>query len=250
MTSAVQALRSLLDDGEQISERTRAAILAQGRGGRRSVPQRTSVAMQHTLPLGAPRLQPAPCALLGFGVPSSRDKRKGDRRSLVGVARDATRRRAWVAAYAAFERADRKARLSADDLETFATAAYMLGRDATYLKTLERAHQAHLEAGARLRSARSAFWLGLRLAFRGETAQASGWFARAERLVEKEDCECPERGYLLLPIAEHALSAGDETAAHAAAAQAAAIAERLRRARLDGHRAPPTVCRLSGSSVR
>lgn len=55
---------------------------------------------------------------------------------------------------------------------------------------------------------------------------ATGWIARAQRLLEHEEHECAERGYLLLPIVEQHLAAGDLEAAYATAAQAAEIGER------------------------
>ena len=105
-------------------------------------------------------------------------------------------------------------------------SAYLIGRDDDYLRALERAHQATWPPAERLRAARCAFWLGLRLLFRGETGRASGWLARAQRLLEREARECAERGYLLLPVVEQRLEAGDCEAAYAAAADAAAIGER------------------------
>jgi DNA-binding CsgD family transcriptional regulator len=135
-------------------------------------------------------------------------------------------RRAWADAYRSLSLADQAARLEGEDLELLAMAAYLIGRDEDYLKALERAHHAHLDAGARLRAIRSAFWLGLRLFFRGEMGPATGWIARAQRLLEHEEHECAERGYLLLPIVEQHLAAGDLEAAYATAAQAAEIGER------------------------
>ena len=44
---------------------------------------------------------------------------------------------------------------------------------------------------------RCAFWLGFHLTLRGEPARAGGWLARARRLLEREDRDCAERGYLL-----------------------------------------------------
>lgn len=35
----------------------------------------------------------------------------------------------------------------------------------------------------------------------GDVAKAGGWFGRAQRLLEREEKNCPERGYLLLPRA-------------------------------------------------
>ncbi len=111
-------------------------------------------------------------------------------------------------------------------------SAYLVGRDDDYLHTLERAHQAYLDAGKDVQAARCAFWLGLRLFFRGEMGRATGWFARAQRLLEREGHECAERGYLLLPVVEQQLAAGDCEAAYASAATAVEIGERCRDADL------------------
>jgi DNA-binding CsgD family transcriptional regulator len=116
--------------------------------------------------------------------------------------------------------------LSAEDLELLALSAYMIGDDDAYLMALERAHHARFEAGESQLAARCAFWVGLRLAFRGEMGPATGWFARAQRLVESEGSDCAERGWLLLPVAEQQAIAGDLDAAYNAAARAAAIGER------------------------
>jgi DNA-binding CsgD family transcriptional regulator len=135
-------------------------------------------------------------------------------------------RRAWADAYRSLAAADQTTRLGGEDLELLAMAAYLIGRDDDYLKALERAHQAHLDAGERRRAIRCAFWLGLRLFFRGEVGPATGWIARAQRLLEHEEHECAERGYLLLPVVEQHLTAGDLEAAYATAAEAAEIGER------------------------
>jgi DNA-binding CsgD family transcriptional regulator len=105
-------------------------------------------------------------------------------------------------------------------------SAYLIGRDDEYLKALERAHQAYRDAGKCVRAVRCAFWVGMRLFFRGEMGRATGWFARAQRLLEREGHECAERGYLLLPVVEQQLAAGDCDAAYATAASAAEIGER------------------------
>jgi len=136
-------------------------------------------------------------------------------------------RRAWALAFEAFSCADRVCQLSAEDLERFAQAAYLAGHDDDYLAALERAHHAHLNQGRCLRSVRCAFWLGLRLLFRGEGGRASGWFARAEHLLESEACACAERGYLLLPAVEQAIRAGELGAAAELADAIAAIAEQF-----------------------
>ena len=116
--------------------------------------------------------------------------------------------------------------LTPDDLGRLAEAAYMLGREDEHLRALERAYQAHLDAGAARAAARCAFWSGLTLLLRGEAARANGWFGRAERLLERERDDCVERGYLLVPALLAQVGRDDE-AACATAAQAAAIGERF-----------------------
>ena len=100
--------------------------------------------------------------------------------------RDAFADLAWGDALRALERADRDAPLGGEDLERLATSAYMLGRFDDFLGALERAHRAHADGGDPLRAARCATFLGLHLAVRGEMGRATGWFGRAQRLVEAE----------------------------------------------------------------
>jgi len=134
--------------------------------------------------------------------------------------------RAWADAYDALSLADQETPLEAGDLELFAMAAYLVGRDDEYLRTLERVHNAHLNAGQCARAVRCAFWLGFRLLMRGEMGRATGWLARAQRLLERETRECAEQGYLLLPVVEQRIESGDFETAYAAATDAAAIGER------------------------
>jgi DNA-binding CsgD family transcriptional regulator len=143
------------------------------------------------------------------------------------LGRECYGRRAWARAHEALSRADQVAPLGVEDLERLATAAYLIGRDAEYLTLLERAHQAHLATGERVRAARTAFWLGLRLLFRGEQARANGWRARTERLLDHEGRDCVERGYLLLLVAQQHVGTGHWDSAYADAASAVAIGERF-----------------------
>ena len=135
--------------------------------------------------------------------------------------------RAWTHAYESLSQADQLAPLGAEDLEMLATSAYMLGRDDDYLGGLERAHHAYLEAGEALRAVRCGFWLGINLATRGEMGRASGWFGRAQRLVEREQGECVERGYLLLPVMLQEAARGDYEAAYTTGSEAVEIGERF-----------------------
>ena len=139
--------------------------------------------------------------------------------------REAARRLGWSDAYTALSLADSSSPLAAEDLELLATAALLLGHVEDGLRALQRAHQRHAEGGDPRRAARCAFWLTFHLGARGDVAQASGWFARANRLLEHEQ-ECAEHGYLLISVAFHQLVAGDYAAGRTAAAQAAAIGGR------------------------
>lgn len=141
--------------------------------------------------------------------------------------RECYRRQQWADAYQAFLLADRSTPLGVDDLERLGTCAFLIGRDPEHLQALERAHHAHLESGQRSRAARCAFWIGLRLLLRGELGPATGWLGRAKRLLDDEGVECVEHGYLLLPVAEQHLEAGDAGAAHAAGTCAAGIGARF-----------------------
>ena len=143
------------------------------------------------------------------------------------AARAQCARRAWAQAFDALRAADRATGLCAEDLERLALSAYLTGRDDDYLDALDRAYQAHLRAGESLRGVRCAFWIGLRLLFRGDTGRASGWLGRAARLADAEERECVERGYLMLPTAEQSLHAGDSDCAYATATAAVEIAQRF-----------------------
>src|SRR5512138_702255 len=104
-------------------------------------------------------------------------------------AREAYTRRAWDDAYQLFASVDRVSPLCRDDLEMYSWAAGLSGRDRELLAILERAYQLLLEAEP-LEAARVGFWLGYRLSGLGELGQASGWFARVERLLEREAKPC------------------------------------------------------------
>src|SRR6266508_3260345 len=132
----------------------------------------------------------------------------------------------WVVAYTAKTQADRSSSLAGADLELLATAAYLLGHVEDCLRALQRAQQLHAEGGDPRRAARCAFWVVFHLINQGELAQASGWLARANRLLEHEQ-ECAERGYLLLPVALQRVAAGDYVGARRTAARAAAIGRRV-----------------------
>jgi DNA-binding CsgD family transcriptional regulator len=141
-------------------------------------------------------------------------------------ARAAFERREWADAYALFEAADRESALDAHDLDTFATAAALVGRYDESAALHARAHQALLDAGDVENACRCAFWLGLNLLMNGERARGSGWLARARRLID-DGRDCAEQGYLLLPAGLQALAQHDAAAALTAFRAAADIGARF-----------------------
>ncbi len=142
-------------------------------------------------------------------------------------AREAFERRAWQAAVDAFRAARDGDAASPADLGRLAIAAYLTGREEEFMRSLQQAHQGYLDAGDTRMAARCAFWLGLHLDGRGETAQATGWFGRAGRVLEQAQLDCAERGLLLVPAARQRMMAGDADAACALAAEAAAVGQRF-----------------------
>jgi len=154
-------------------------------------------------------------------------KRATDVSSELAQGRRHCEKLAWADAFQSLSRADEQAPLGVEDLELLARSAYLIGRDEDFLKTLDRAHDAYRKAGETTRAARSAFWLGLTLLFKGETGRGTGWLAAARRLIEREKADCVERGYLLLPTAEQLLGANDYDTAYATAADAVEIGDRF-----------------------
>jgi DNA-binding NarL/FixJ family response regulator len=133
----------------------------------------------------------------------------------------------WTEAYRSLSSADRTSQLGADDLEALAISAHMLGLEDEWTAALERAHHAHVAEGDRPRAVRCAFWLGLNLMLRGELARGSGWMGRAYRLLEHEQGDTVERGYLLVLQSVRCELAGDLEQAHQLYDDAAAIGQRF-----------------------
>ncbi len=133
----------------------------------------------------------------------------------------------WTTAYRSLAQADEAAPLDVDDLWLLATAAYMLGRDDEYVRHVKRVHHAHMDRGQPLEAVRSAFWIGLNLAMRGQAGRATGWFRRAQRLLDQGPSDSVERGYLLVPTLLQQMEAGTFEQARATAATAVEISERF-----------------------
>ena len=75
--------------------------------------------------------------------------------------RESYARRAWMDAYKSLSQADQAAPLGVEDLELFATSAYMSGRNDDHVTGLERAHHLYVDTGEVLRAVRCAFWVGI-----------------------------------------------------------------------------------------
>ncbi|MDN5917782.1 MAG: LuxR C-terminal-related transcriptional regulator [Pseudonocardia sp.] len=141
--------------------------------------------------------------------------------------RESYARRAWRDAYEALSAAEGHTPLEAVDLERLGTAAYLIGRDEAAVTTLERAHHMFLGQDEVGPAVRSAFWVGLFRILRGRHAEGGGWLGRAERLLTEHGLDTVERGYLLIPVALHALGSGDPGRAHELVGEAARIADRF-----------------------
>jgi DNA-binding CsgD family transcriptional regulator/tetratricopeptide (TPR) repeat protein len=136
-------------------------------------------------------------------------------------------RHVWGEAYAQLSVADRDEPLEPEDLERLAVAAHLVGVDAASLGAWERAHHEHLSRGQPARAVRCAFWLAFGLLMRGEMARGGGWLGRAQRLLDESDLDCVERGYLLVPVALHALEAGDPSDAYSTCVRAGELGDRF-----------------------
>lgn len=146
--------------------------------------------------------------------------------SALAQGREHIERQAWENAHTLLSAEDRESALEPDDLVRLATAAQMLGRDDEAAGLWLRAHAAYLEREDRRAAARSAYWLIVPMLFRGEMAQAGGWIARVQRLLEEERSECAEHGYMRCAMALRAIREEKVAAAYEHFAEAARIGQR------------------------
>ena len=105
--------------------------------------------------------------------------------------------------------------------------AYLTGRYVEHAEILERAHHAHQHEGDVEKATHCAFWVGFVLSGAGEYARGSGWFARAQRMLDEAESECAVRGFLLVLSAAQFNESGDYEAAYARLGEAAKIGERF-----------------------
>lgn len=133
----------------------------------------------------------------------------------------------WGKAFEGFRRADTARPLDVDDLEQWATAAYLSGHDDAATGLWARCYRSHLDHDRPDQAVESAFWAGFGLVQRGEMAQGRLWIARANRLVEEHDLACVGCGYLLVPRALMSLDEGAFGEGHDRFQEAGEIAERF-----------------------
>lgn len=114
----------------------------------------------------------------------------------------------WDEADAAFRAAAEAAPLSTEDLESFADAAWWIGRTDESLARYEDAYHRHLEDGRAAAAARLSIEVGFLWLLRGDETIGSGWVHRAARQLADHP-ECPEHGYLRYLDVEAALADGD-----------------------------------------
>src|SRR5678815_4202159 len=117
--------------------------------------------------------------------------------------------RAWSDSHRLLTAADHDGALEPEDLDRLATAAYLLGRDDESEAFRARAHQAFVNRADHEEAARSAGWLAFGLLQRGAIAPASGWLARAGRILDEAQLDCVVRGYLMIPSAIQCIMQGD-----------------------------------------
>ena len=135
--------------------------------------------------------------------------------------------RRWRDAYDGLTEADQESQLGPGDLVRLATAASLIGSRSEGIDLLTRAQAEYLRLGDISSAAWCAGWLGMQLGHLGEQARSSGWFARANRLVQQNGKSCPAEGLLLVPTALAALRGGDADGAEKTFSQVAGFGERF-----------------------
>ncbi len=142
-------------------------------------------------------------------------------------ARAAFAKQRWTEAVDAFTTADEPGSLDIDDLERLAAASQLIGRDELAAATWERAHLALLEGGDLERAVRCAFWCGFGLMNAGQMSRAGGWFGRGKRILDDNQLDCAEQGFMMVPAALRTLEEGDPSSAMAMFEQVLVLAQRF-----------------------
>jgi DNA-binding CsgD family transcriptional regulator/tetratricopeptide (TPR) repeat protein len=131
----------------------------------------------------------------------------------------------WKETYDRLRKLDDETPLEPARLIELAAAAYLVGLDSESRAVLVRAHHGFVQAHDLRRAGGIAAQLALIFMTRGDIAQASGWMARAGRLLdESDDCRA-ERGHLLVAAARQSLISGNLADAEQKFAEAARLGE-------------------------
>jgi DNA-binding CsgD family transcriptional regulator len=133
----------------------------------------------------------------------------------------------WEDVHILLSEVDRDQPLEPEELVQLATSAQMIGRDAEAASAWSRAHTEFLKRGEIMRAVRCVYWLVIPMLFRGEMAQAGGWLARAQRLLQDAPPDNAEHGYLLFAAALRSVREGDVAGAHVSFVEATRIGERV-----------------------
>jgi class 3 adenylate cyclase len=112
------------------------------------------------------------------------------------------------------------------DLEALAEAAFWTGKLDEAISFRERAHAGYLDAGEKERAALVALGISRDYFGKADLAISSGWFAKAERLLEDVD-ESVAHGYLAVAKAMSMMMSGDLGASVEGADRAFALGRRF-----------------------
>lgn len=131
----------------------------------------------------------------------------------------------WEEVHTLLSEVDREQPLEAEELVRLATSAQMIGREAEAASAWSRAHTEFLRQGEIMPAVRCVYWLVIPMLFRGEMAQAGGWIARAQRLLQNAPSESAEHGFLLCAVAMRSALQGDGDTALASFLEASRIGD-------------------------
>ncbi len=158
----------------------------------------------------------------GYGSPAASSEAAAG----LGAARDAYRRRDWVAARRGYVAAQVAGRLDADDLYALGMCSWWLGDFDAALRPLQEAFRRHVAGDRPGAAALVALNIGYELWAGGDGAQGSGWISRASRLLEG----LPEQvghGFLAYFGFERAFHGGDLVTALERAQQVYELGSRI-----------------------
>lgn len=141
--------------------------------------------------------------------------------------RESFGRQAWGDAWSQLSAADHDAPLELEDLERLAVAAFLVGRDEESVDVWARAHHLCIRLGDAARAARCAFWSAFVLLNKGQLARGGGWIHRAQRLLDENERDCVEQGYLRYVAALRLVFEGDPAGARVGFAEAAGVGDRF-----------------------